>query len=134
MLAPFQTPGNALSRNAYKDLALPWNFDGTKHLFQQASFERKDWDLDGVPSAPNGPDGSPGPFIMDGGKPSTVQDFINAVGSASMVIRWREANPEAAHTENDPVHITARALRSLVDDDGMLRMSPSLSLLLMRRS
>jgi len=134
MLAPFQTPGNALSRNAYRNLALPWDLASTKDLFEQSSLERKDWDLNGVPSAPPLADGSPGPFLFDSGKPSTVQQFVDAVGSASMVIRWREANSQKAHTEEDPVSITSRRLRALVGDNGILSTSPSLSLLLMRRS
>lgn len=134
MLAPFRTQGNTLSQNAYKDLVLPWSFGSIQHLFEQSSLVRKDWDLDGVPSASLLADGSPGPFIVDDENPKTVQNFIDAVGSASMVIRWRDANPQAAHTENDPVHITAKALRSLVGENDVLRMSPSLTLLLMRRS
>lgn len=133
MLGPYRLPGNVLSRNAYRNLRLPWDFDETKDLFEESSFERKDWDLDGNPSALPLADGSSGPFLFAAREQSTVRRFVEGLGSASMVIRWREVNPEKAGTDEDPVCITAKRLQALVGEGRTLAVSPSASLLLMRR-
>ena len=132
MLAPYTTPGNILSRNAYEGLRMPWDHAQTKELFDQASFVRVDWDRDGVPTAPPLEDGSPGPFLF--GAEETITQFTTAVSSASMVIRWRAASPDKAHTDADPVNITARRLREATGGEEALVMAPSLTLLLLRRA
>jgi len=44
MLAPYVTPGNMMSRNAYEGLALPWDLHGVEGAYDRLSFVRKDWD------------------------------------------------------------------------------------------
>lgn len=131
MLAPYALPGNIISRNAYDKLLLPWNIQSTKGLFEEATFQKNDWDRDGVPSAPALADGTPGPFLCS--DTQTLTSFIKGFGSSSMVIRWRQANPEKANTEQDPVNLTVEALRGVVGADDQLLLGPSTSLLLLRR-
>ena len=64
ILGPYEAPGNRISRDAYVNLALPWTLPAPNATFSQASFVRKDWDLNGIPSAPSLPDGTPGPFLF----------------------------------------------------------------------
>lgn len=87
------------------------------------SLQRVDWDQHGIPSAPSLPDGSPGPFLP--GEESTIEELVTAVGSASTVVRWCAANTDKAHTEDDPVHVTAERL--LIATGGKQGLSTSLS-------
>lgn len=132
ILGPYTLPGNMMSRNAYMDLALPWQIPQTEILFDASAFHRRDWDLDGVPSAPDLPDGSPGPFL-DAAE-TTLEPWAKALGSASMVIRWRESHPEKANTPEDAVNLTQARLREIIGDDGKLLLQPSTTLLLLRRA
>ncbi|KAK4500914.1 hypothetical protein PRZ48_009106 [Zasmidium cellare] len=133
MLAPYETPGNVLSRMAYDGLALPWDNEASSGLFQKDSFERKDWDRGGVPSTPPTPGEQFGPFVMNN-RSGPVEYLAKTLGSASMVIRWREANAEKAHTEEDPINITVTRLKEALEGEENFVASPSLSLLLLRRA
>lgn len=132
MLLPFATPGNILSRTGYEGLSLPWDLEPCASLFDKSSFERVEWDRNGVPSAPPLGDGTPGPFVVVG-HPVPIAGIAQALGSSSMVIRWREAYPDKANTEEDPVKITVKKLREANDGKEEMWLSASLSLLLMRR-
>lgn len=134
-LGPYMQPSSVLTRGAYEQLPLPWSGadDEPAHsLFDKDSFKRCDWDRDGVPSAPPLADGTPGPFLM--GKGLTIERGLAGLGSSSSVIRWRQAHPEKAGTDEDPV-IHAFKLTRDVMGEGIkeLVVSPSLSLLLMRK-
>lgn len=134
MLGPYMKPGNALARNAYNDLPLPWSqaTAAAECSFDSSSFERFDWDRNGVPSSPPLPDGTPGPFIF--GDSISLRNVEAAFGSASPVVRWREAHPGKALGAEDPVNITVRRLREIIGDgeEGLL-LGPSCSLLVMRK-
>ncbi|KAF7198107.1 putative S-adenosylmethionine-dependent methyltransferase CRG1 [Pseudocercospora fuligena] len=132
LLGPYHVPGNLLSQGAYDKLQLPWDFSETQGLFEKASFHRRDWDRDGVSSAPPLEDGTPGPFLL--GREATLDQFTAALGSASSVIRFREAHPEKAHGEEDPINITTRRLREVMGENEKVNGGPSCHLLLMRRS
>lgn len=129
MLGSYMTPGNALSRHGYRDIALPWTTGCA--AFEASSLQRRDWDWEGVPSAPRLSDGCPGPFLF--GEPITLAQAEAAFGSASAVVRWRAANPEKAGTEEDCVKLTMRRLREVVGEESPeLILGPSCSLVLMR--
>lgn len=134
MLRPYAAPGNLISQGAYEDLQLPWNYNTpeTKHLFDQTAFERQDWDRGGVPSAPSLECGTPGPFLLS--NEAGVDHFVAVLGSASQVVRWRQANPEKAHGEEDPINITAKRLRAVTGGLEKVVGAPSCSLLLMKRA
>ncbi|TDZ58245.1 putative methyltransferase [Colletotrichum trifolii] len=131
MLAPHVEEGNTISRNAYRDLKLPWDDVTSRGLFGEGSFERVDWDLHGIPSAPRGLDGTPGPFLH--GRETTIPEMEQTLGSAGMVIRWREANPDKALTDEDVVTVTARRLQEVVGVSEKLSLGHSTIFLLLRR-
>jgi len=131
MLRDYHEPRNALSRNAYEDLELPWGKSEEGSTFDKASFRRQDWDRDGMPSAPSLPDGTPGPFLSQ--EEESIDDLEKGLGSASSVIRWREENAEQAFTPRDPVVLTCSRLRQVLGGKTSMLVSPSFSLLLMRR-
>lgn len=132
MLGSYATPGNKLSRNAYENLSLPWSSLETADLFDKTSFVRKDWDLHGVPSAPRLSDGSLGSFLF--GKDVTSTSLAEGFNAASMVVRWRQANPEKAGGVLDPVNMIVKRLDDILGKGAVFSAGPSCSLLLLRRT
>ena len=143
MLGPYMTPGNRLARACYDQLPLPWtpvpagpDADGSANpgagLFDEATFERKHWDRDGVPSAPPLSDGSPGPYLL--GREVDLQGGLRGFDSSGPVIRWREANPEKANTDQDPIRVIATRLKQVVGEQTKLVVAPSCTVLLFRRT
>ncbi|KAF2167586.1 hypothetical protein M409DRAFT_54178 [Zasmidium cellare ATCC 36951] len=133
MLGPYATPGNMLSRNAYEELPLPWEIQGAECKFEKDSFQHQDGDRGGVPSSSPAPGKSFSPFVLNQ-KLQTLENLVAALGSTSMVIRWRQANSAKAHTEDDPINITVARLKKALHGQEVLVRSPSLTLLLTRRS
>ncbi|KAF2723470.1 S-adenosyl-L-methionine-dependent methyltransferase [Polychaeton citri CBS 116435] len=131
MLKPHDTPGNILSRNAYEGIGLPWTLSPAISGFDEASFTRRDWDRHGVPSAAPLADGTPGPFLF--GEVETLDHLEKGLAAASMVVRWRKANPEKAGTEQDAVRMTIARLREALGGRESFNCAPSSSLLLMRK-
>ncbi|KAK5114269.1 hypothetical protein LTR62_002520 [Meristemomyces frigidus] len=131
-LKPYMQPGSLLARQGYEKLPLPWQSPDLKHLFVESAFEHVDWDLGGVPSAPPLADGTPGPFLMSSGW--SMKQAMAGLSSSSPVIRWREAHPDKALTEEDPIMLTANALKKFIGEEGTLKAASALSLLLLRRA
>lgn len=132
ILGPYAAPGNMLSQNGYDTLPLPWTLEkSVASSFDQASFTRKDWDRNGVPSSAEA-DGSPGPFLFGSAK-SSVAKIEAALGSSSMVIRWREAHPDRAGTDEDVLAVTAKRLKQAMGDRDTFVGGASCSLLMMRK-
>ncbi|KAI7214126.1 hypothetical protein KC333_g6185 [Hortaea werneckii] len=149
LLGPYMTPGNRLARGCYDRLPLPWTpvppsaatTDGGEDaqnpspaalFFDHAAFERKHWDRDGVPSAPALSDGSPGPFLL--GREVDLQGGLKGFDSSGPVIRWRESNPEKAHSDQDPIRVIADRLMQVVGEQTKLVVAPSCTVLLFRRT
>lgn len=132
MLRPYMEKGNLMARNAYQDLEMPWTSEGTAPLFDQKSFERREWDRDGVPSSPPLADGSPGPFLF--GNEFSPEQAERMLSSASPVVRWREANPDKAGTEEDVLKVMIRQLQGVLGKDSKTIFAPGWALLLMRRA
>ncbi|TDZ14031.1 putative methyltransferase [Colletotrichum spinosum] len=131
MLAPHVEEGNTISRNADRDLELPWDDVTSRGLFGEGSFKRVDWDLHGIPSAPKGGDGTPGPFLHE--REATISEMEQTLSSASVVIRWRGANPDQALTDEDVVTVTARRLQEVMGVSEKPSLGHSTTLLLLRR-
>ncbi|KAB8231619.1 class I SAM-dependent methyltransferase [Aspergillus alliaceus] len=84
ILKPYKLTGNRLSADLYDDLPLPWSVDPAVTAFPGSDFVRVESERDGIPS-----DGES--FFI--GKDTTVDELEQNLGTASMVTRWREANP-----------------------------------------
>lgn len=133
LLRAYGTPGNFLTMNAYEPLSMPWDFAETAELFDRSSFQRQDWDRHGIPSASALADGSPGPYVMVK-EAATINQFLTAVGSSSSLIRWKEDNPADIGTDKDPTEIARSKLKAALGGSDKIYISPSLSLLLLRRA
>lgn len=79
----------------YDNLPLPWNIPHPipSSILPKSQSLKLDYDRDGVLSDPASND------FFGGGREITLKQAEKALGTASMVTRWREAHPEEAGTE-----------------------------------
>jgi hypothetical protein len=104
ILAPYVLEPNRISRELYTSLPLPWDCKPPVDAFDEPSFFRHEWDVGGKLS--NGED------FFGGTSETNLAQLGQALGTASMVTRWREANekkPEI-HRERDCVEVTIEEL------------------------
>ncbi|KAK0611693.1 S-adenosyl-L-methionine-dependent methyltransferase [Immersiella caudata] len=110
LLEDYIVAGNRISRSEYVDLPLPWTVEPPVSEFDRDSFVRKEWGQ------------------REGLEPG--EEFYNVttaglgmlekvMGTSSPVIRWREANPEKAGTEEDVVKMTRREIEEAFRDAGV---------------
>lgn len=126
----------------YDDLVLPWQAtDPTMtakgnlgEVFPESDFVRLEWDRNGTLS-----DGSD--FFLSSNSEkkgeTTLNDLAGGLGTASMVTRWREANPELVGTDRDCVKEMCaeirRAMGVSMDENPTLKVAGSVVLLLFKR-
>jgi hypothetical protein len=122
-LAPYALPGNLISMNMYDDLPLPWNVSPPVSDFPESKFMTLDYDREGVLS--NGVS-----FFSDGEK-EYLDDIEGGLSTASMVTRWRAANPDLVGTDKDVIKLFIRELRKALggEQDWVLRGSGTAILL-----
>lgn len=100
ILRPYETRGNVISRELYKDLDLPWTIDPSSQppevanalsQYDQSTSLRREFNTDGIP------DPSPD-FAETNGFLSWVkvplEGVAKMIGTSSPVTRWREAHQE----------------------------------------
>jgi trans-aconitate 3-methyltransferase len=97
-LAPYELPGNRLTREFYKDLGMPWEILTDKSLnlddeskaalqcFPESESKRHEFNRDGY-VAPN-------QQFFSGERRANFEQIKLVLGTASPVTRWREANKE----------------------------------------
>jgi hypothetical protein len=102
-LAPYALPGNIISMDMYDDLPLPWNISPPVSDFPQSKFVKLDYDREGVLSN--------GVSFFNNDEKESLDDIENGLSTASMVTRWRAANPELVGTDKDVVKVFTRELR-----------------------
>ena len=103
VLSPFELPPNRLSRDMYDNLPLPWDVTPPVTAFSPSCFVRQEWDRDGILS--NGKE------FFGQSQEGSLDELERGLSTASMVTRWRNANPELAETEKDCVRTTMKELR-----------------------
>ncbi|PWY77003.1 hypothetical protein BO70DRAFT_388390 [Aspergillus heteromorphus CBS 117.55] len=134
-LAPHTLPQNRLSRDMYDDLPLPWTVSPAVPEFPESEFVRREWDRDGVLTD--------GKDFFGGGSEMTIEELERGFATASMVTRWREANPGLVGTEGDCVAVAVRGVRGAILEaqgegegwewDGRLRTGMGTVVLLFKR-
>lgn len=123
-LAPYELPGNRLTREGYANLLLPWTCDPAVEGFSQAGFTRLEWDRDGHLSDPD--------HFFLGDRRMTLTQAEQHLGTSSMVTRWREANPQLAGTDKDVVKIMTRDMREAMGREDLV-VGSSCHLLLFKK-
>lgn len=128
ILSPFELPPNAISRNLYDDLELPWSAEtSSPETFPQSHFIRMTWDRDG--------ELSDGKDFLGGSNTVSLELLQEGYGTGSTVTRWRAAHPDLAHTEADCVVQTIEKIREAIGPEagGTVRGGLSTGLLLFKR-
>jgi trans-aconitate 3-methyltransferase len=125
-LRPYHMPGNKLCMTNYEGLQLPWMLPQKVSGFDQDAFVRHVWNAEGKPD----PDGS----YMSGEEVKPIEDLENGLGTASSVTRWRQANPNLAHTEKDCVVEAMAEMRGILGPHvkDIITVGPIVLLLLKR--
>lgn len=103
-LVDYLSPGNRLVRGLLVDLVMPWTLAVPVPEFDKAVTLRKEWGT--------GPDSEPLNEFFKLNKPLNLDLIEKTMGTASPVTKWREAHPDAAGTDQDPV----KMLRKEIED------------------
>ena len=125
-LAPYELPGNRLSMEMYDNLPLPWNVSPLVKDFPQSEYVKHDYDREGVLS--NGVD------FFGGGDFTTLDEESKGLSTASMVTRWRAANPELVGTDKDAVREFIWELREALGGQDWILRGTGTAILLFKKS
>ncbi|KAK6519153.1 hypothetical protein TWF281_003842 [Arthrobotrys megalospora] len=108
----FKEEGNRISQELYINLAMPWTLDPPVVEFEKSEAKRVEWGTDTPESLPCDEF-----FAMN--KPANLDMVEAIVATASPVIRWREANPELAGTDQDVVKRMRREMEETMRAGGV---------------
>jgi hypothetical protein len=125
-LAPYEMPGNRLSRDMYDNLPLPWNVSPPLQEFPLSGHVKYDYDREGVLS--NGVD------FFNEGEVETLDETNKGLSTASMVTRWRVANPELVGTDKDAVTVFVEELRGALGGQDWVVRGSGTAILLFKKS
>ena len=125
-LVPYELPGNRISMEMYDNLLLPWNVNPPVKDFPRSDYVKHDYDREGVLS--NGLD------FFGGGSFTTLDEEIKGLSTASMVTRWRAANPELVRTNKDVVKVLLQALREVLGGQDWILRGSGTAILLFKKS
>ncbi|KAG9237590.1 S-adenosyl-L-methionine-dependent methyltransferase [Amylocarpus encephaloides] len=125
-IAKYELPGNRLARGTYENLPLPWQASPPVLSLPEANFVKHDFDRGGVLSN--------GKTFFGGSRRLTLEQIEKAIGTASPVTRWREANPDLAGTEKDCVKTLVADLREALNGKEELIEGPATTILLFKRT
>jgi hypothetical protein len=125
-LAPYEMPGNRISRDMYDNLPLPWDVSPPVKDFSQLEYVKHDYDREGILS--NGVD------FFNGGSVETLDETNKGLSTASMVTRWRAANVELVSTDKDAVKSFVRELREALGGQDWILRGSGTAILLFKKS
>lgn len=125
-LGPYALPGNIISMNMYDELPLPWNISPAVSEFPKSKFVKHEYDRDGVLSN--------GKTFFAGNDKETLEDIEGGLGTASMVTRWRAANPELVGTDKDVVQVFLEELKAALGEQEWIERGSSTAILLFKKS
>ncbi|KAJ6786684.1 hypothetical protein PWT90_09730 [Aphanocladium album] len=108
VLVPHYAPGNFPFRDRYRNLPLPWTSSPPVHGFVKHEFQRREWNI-----------GHDKEFLSGGGQPVTMERFVACASTLNPMIRWREANPDIAHTDKDVLNILRRKMEEVLHKQGV---------------
>lgn len=115
-LKPFMEPGNIVAHELYANLPLPWTIEpNPAPELDRDSYVRKEWGTPGHEDA----EAEGEEFYMGGQQEVGLDVFETALGTASPVTRWREANPQKVGTEEDVVRVMRREIERLLHEAGI---------------
>ncbi|KAL2064849.1 hypothetical protein VTL71DRAFT_3989 [Oculimacula yallundae] len=126
MLTEHRLHGNDLAMNMYDDLLLPWDVSPPVAAFPQSKYIKHDFDRDGVLSN--------GISFLNGSQVYSLAEIECGSGTASMVTRWRAANPELVGTDKDVMSVFAREIGNALGGQDWLESGGGTAILLFKKS
>lgn len=102
-LSPYELPSNRLSRDMYDNLQLPWQNSLPVKEFPESLYVKHEFNRNGTVLEGND--------FFSGNEEQSLEGLEKALVTASMVTRWREANPNLAGTQQDCVKRSIRDLK-----------------------
>ena len=112
--------------NMYDDLPLPWDVSPPVPAFSQAGFVKHEYDREGVLSN--------GVSFFNGSDILRLADLEKGFGTASMVTRWRAANPELVGTDKDVIAVFARRFKETLGEQDWVENGSGTAILLFKKS
>ncbi|CAD6448352.1 9effb1a1-46ac-418b-845d-27a2c489f271 [Sclerotinia trifoliorum] len=130
ILAPYELPPNRLSRDMYDNLPLPWNIPHPipSSTFPPSQFLKLNFDRDGILSDATSND------FFGGGREVTLTEAEEALGTANMVTRWREAHPEKAGTEKDILKLHVGEVRKVMGGRESMLVGSSTAIIFVKKA
>lgn len=120
-LGPYLTPGNKLAQSGYLGLNLPWDQPETASLFEKDTLLEKRWYSQDADSQKLG-------FFSDLARNQWPLKAVKAMlGTMSPVIKWREAHPDLAGTDQDCVDVVIRQICTAIGAPNGLEDGTTLS-------
>lgn len=110
----------------YDNLPLPWNVSPAVKDFPQSRYVKHDYDREGVLSD--------GVDFFSGDSFTTLDEAKKDLSTASMVTRWRAANPELIGTDQDVVEVFIRELREVLGGQEWILRGSGTAILLFKKS
>ncbi|KAH7364469.1 hypothetical protein BKA65DRAFT_491429 [Rhexocercosporidium sp. MPI-PUGE-AT-0058] len=126
MLAQHRLAGIDLAMNMYDDLPLLWDVSPPVTAFPQSEFTKHEYDRDGVLSK--------GVSFFNGSKIISLADIENGGWTASMITRWRAANPELVGTGKDVMAVFAREIGKALGGQDWVESGGATAILLFKKS
>ncbi|EPS44339.1 hypothetical protein H072_1673 [Dactylellina haptotyla CBS 200.50] len=99
-IEPYREEGNRINDDLYLHQPRPWTVDPPVPEFDESSFLRYEWGTDEK--------SFPATEFFKYSPPANMDQLELVMGTASPVIRWREAHPELTGTEQDICKIMRR--------------------------
>lgn len=109
----------------YDNLPLPWQISTPVEDFPQSLYVKHEFNRGGV--VPEGED------FWGGSEERSLEDLEKALNTASMLTRWREANPEIAGTDQDVLNITIKDWKATLGDKKGMVMGAGTAILLFKK-
>ncbi|KAK4646931.1 hypothetical protein QC762_0026370 [Podospora pseudocomata] len=102
----FVVPGNEMIKHSYADLLLPWTLPEPIDDFEKDTFYRREW--------------SPSESFFDvENSEVSLNKWEKIMSTGTPVTRWREAHPDDAGTERDPLRKCRREIERLLHEAGV---------------
>ena len=138
VLDAYAVPGTKITRDAYRNLPMPWDDPIAAPLFDRTGFVRRELsrkDLSPTPVATTAATIAADPLA-----PQIWQRVQNLLNTMDAVTRWREAHPDLAGTERDCVRVLVADTKEALQegntkmDFGKLLLGMKTVLLLVKRA
>ncbi|KAH8649958.1 S-adenosyl-L-methionine-dependent methyltransferase [Xylariales sp. PMI_506] len=116
-LEPYAEPGNAMVRDLYVDLPLPWTLAEPVPEFDESTYVRNEWTP--LSASALDVDVSGQEFFLTNRREFTMDMYEKVMETTNHVTKWRSAHPDKAGTEEDVLKQMRRGIERLLHEAGV---------------